>query len=142
MENQRGQGARLVDDDDDDRAVRRVIETYGERLKSSDLEGVLDLFAPDGVLLEPDRPDVIGTAQLRTAYDNALSTRRPDRSFHFDQVLIEGSLASVRTHSTGTITDRTTGEVVSAEAREIFVLTLLGGEWKIAQYMIQRMPAK
>ena len=87
-------------------------------------------------------PAAIGTAQLQSAYEHTFATFGLDRTFHFDQILIDGSLASVRTHTTGTLTVRASGAVVPAEGREAFVLNRVAGNWKIAQYMFQRMPSK
>jgi ketosteroid isomerase-like protein len=82
-----------------------------------------------------------GDHQLRAAYERGFAAVEIDeRLAGIDGILVDGDLASVQSRSAGKITIRDGGAVVSSEARELFVLRRVRGEWKIAQYMFQHVP--
>ena len=123
-------------------AVEQVIEAYGDKLRASDVGGVVDLFTDDGVAREPGQATAVGRQQLQAAYQRIGDELHIDVTFAFDGTLIDGDLAVVRTRATGTLTITPTGAVVPVEAREFFALRRVDSVWKIAVYMFQEMAAQ
>jgi uncharacterized protein (TIGR02246 family) len=119
-------------------AIRAVVAAYAAALNGSDVQGIVDTFAEDAVLMDLDRPTTVGRERLRADYERGLHLGQVHRAFHVDQILGSGDIATVRTHSTGTLSMEGTDEIRS-EARELFVLKRADDEWKIAQYVVQRL---
>lgn len=123
---------------DEESAIRAVVEAYAAALNGSDVQGIVDTFADDAVLMDLDRPTTVGRERLRADYERGLDLGRVHREIHVDQILRSGDIATVRTHSTGSLTMQSRDEMRS-EARELFVLRRLDDEWQIAQYIVQRL---
>jgi uncharacterized protein (TIGR02246 family) len=121
-------------------AVEEVVEAYGDKLRSSDVEGAVDLFTDDAVVMEPGQPTAIGRQQIEAAYQRIREDMHIDVSMQVADTLVDGDLASVRSRASGTVTIRATGAVLPIEARELFVLRRVGSIWRIAQYMFQEVP--
>jgi uncharacterized protein (TIGR02246 family) len=119
----------------EDSAIRAVVEAYAAALNGSDVPGIVDTFADDAVLMDLDRPTTVGRERLRADYERGLDLGQVHREFHVDQILRSGDIATVRTHSTGSLTMQ--GREMRSEARELFVLKRVDEEWKIAQYIVQ-----
>jgi ketosteroid isomerase-like protein len=119
-------------------AVRAVIEAYGDRLAAADAPGVVSQY-PGNATMRPGLETAAGSRKLTATYD-AFGNICLDFTFRFEDILVRGDLAAVRTTGQGTITIRGTGETQPARFRELFVLERTGGDWKIAQYMSQQMP--
>jgi uncharacterized protein (TIGR02246 family) len=120
---------------DEESAIRAVVEAYAAALNGSDVQGIVDTFADDAVLMDLDRPTTVGRERLRADYERGLGLGQVHREFHVDQILRSGDIATVRTHSTGSLTMQ--GREMRSEARELFVLKRVDEEWKIAQYIVQ-----
>jgi uncharacterized protein (TIGR02246 family) len=121
-------------------AVRAVIEAYGDRLAAADVAGVVSQFTGSAAAMQPGLETVVGSQQLTATYDAAFENMRMDFTFRFDDITVQGDLAVARATSQGTITIRATGETQPARLRQLFVLERAGADWKIAQYIYQRMP--
>ena len=124
---------------DDPAAVRAVIEAHGRRRTAGDVPGVVRQYTGNAAVMQPGLETVVGSRQLAATYDAAFENMRLDFTFQFDDIVVNGDLAAVRTTGQGTITIRATGETQPARFRELFVLERAGGNWKIAQYMFQQM---
>ena len=124
---------------DDAAAVRAVIEAYGDRLTAADVPGIISLYTGNAAVMQPGLETTVGIRQLRATYD-AFENMRLDFTFRFEDIIVSGDLAAVRTTGQGAITIRGTGETQPARFRELFVLERTGSDWKIAQYMFQQMP--
>jgi uncharacterized protein (TIGR02246 family) len=122
-------------------AIKAVVDAYAAALNGSDVQGIVDTFTDDAVLMDLDRPTTIGRERLRADYERGLDLGQVHREFDVDEILHSCHVATVRTHSTGTLRIEGAGEI-SSEARELFVLKRVDNEWKIAQYIVQRLPAR
>ena len=131
-----------VASNDDDAAVRAILEAYADRLRASDLAGVVDLYAADAAVMAPDIPTTVGREELTTVYKGALNAVAMDFRFEFDEVVIRGDTAIARTRTSGKNTVRATGQDVPAKYRELFVLRRQQDGWKITQYMFQPLPER
>ena len=123
-------------------AITKVIDAYGDRLRASDVSGVVDLYTDTAAVMQPDLPTTTGKQQLTAAYEGAFAHMALDFTFQIEEIIADGGIAAVRTTGTGTITNRATSQATPATFRELFVLQRTGPDWKIAQYMFQPMPGK
>jgi uncharacterized protein (TIGR02246 family) len=121
----------------DEGTIRRVIDTYAERLRAADVDGAVALFTDTAALMQPDQEIAVGTQQLTAAYRSGFEVMDIDATFEVEEILVKGDLAAVRTSSTDTVTMRATGQRMPVRFRELFVLERTNGQWKIAQYMFQ-----
>ena len=107
---------------------------------AADVPGVVSQYTGNAAVMQPGLGTVVGSRQLTATYDAVFENMRLDFTFRFDDILVRGDLAAVRTTGQGTITIRATGETQPVRFRELFVLERIGVDWKIAQYMFQHMP--
>ena|SRR5579884_1374023 len=123
----------------DEGAIKGVIEAYGDRLRTSDVRGAVDLFTGTAALMQPDRAAAVGSEQLSAAFRSGFEVMAIDARFDVEDILVKSDLAAVRPSSTEMVTVRATGQSMPTRFRELFVLERVDGAWKIAQYMFQQM---
>ncbi len=112
-----------------------LLRNYERALNASDVDGVLMLYAEDGVFMAPNNPSAVGIEQVETAY--AAVFQAIDLNVEFEIVEIEvvsDAWAFARTNSAGTTTINATGDKVAEGNQELFVLRKVEGDWKIARY--------
>jgi ketosteroid isomerase-like protein len=124
----------------DENAIRRVIEAYGDRLRAGDVAGIVSLYTHDATVMAPDLATASGTARISDVYTAALDACGMDYKFEFDAVHVSGDSAVARTRTTGATTVRASGAAVPGRNRELFVLRRAGEEWLISEYMFQPQP--
>jgi ketosteroid isomerase-like protein len=125
----------------DQEAVREVIQAYAERMRSADVDGIVGLYTEDAAVMAHDQPTAVGRRQLQDVYSGALDAVAMDFTFTFDEVIVRGDTAVVRTRTDGKNTVRASGQEVPGRYRELFCLNGTDCGWKIAQYMFQPQPA-
>lgn len=126
-------------DDETRLGVQSTINDYAARRKAGDVDGLVELFTPEGSVMPPGGPTSTGAEALRSAYEPFRTALGLECTYEFDEILSDGNLASARTRSAGTVLNRDTGEKSPASWRELFVLRRVDGRWRIAQYMFQGM---
>ena len=122
----------------DQAQIAALFDRYETALNTSDVDAVLELYAPDGVFMPSSAPTAEGAAQVRATYEFVFSTIQLAIRFSVDEVVIHGDLAFARTGSKGTVTILADGTSGPEENRELFVLEKHRGEWKIARYMFNK----
>ncbi len=120
-------------------AIEATLLQYEKTLNESDVKGILELYAPDGVFMPSGAPSAIGTEKIKSAYEYVFATIKLDIKFSIDEVVQSGDFAFARTVSRGTVTVLADDVTVPEENRELFVLQKLDGEWKITRYMFNKM---
>ena len=122
-------------------AIASLIEAYHDRFSAGDIEGVLDLWAEQGSVMEPGAQTATGKEQLRAAYERGYA----GAGYHFvckiDGIVVGDNLGSVVSTADGTVTVKATGDMMSISARQIFAVQRVGGEWKLLHYMFQEAPS-
>ncbi len=124
---------------EDRQAIEATLLRYEKTLNESDVKGVLELYAPDGVFMPSGAPSAIGTEEVRAAYEHVFATIKLDIEFTIDEVVQSGNYAFARTISRGQVTILAEGLTVPEENRELFVLQKRDGAWRIARYMFNKM---
>ena len=122
----------------DQAQIAALFDRYETALNTSDVDAILELYAPDGVFMPSSAPTAEGAAQVRAAYEFVFSTIQLAIRFSIDEVEVHGDLAFARTGSKGTVRILADGTSGPEENRELFVLEKHHGEWKIARYMFNK----
>ena len=123
---------------EDQTQIAALLERYETALNASDVDAVLELYAPDGVFMPSSAPTAEGADQVRASYEFVFSTIQLEIRFSIDEIEIHGDLAFARTGSQGTVKILADGTSAPEENRELFVFEKQGGEWKIARYMFNK----
>ncbi len=122
-------------------AIEATLLQYQKALNESDVKGILELYAPDGVFMPSGAPSAIGTEEIRAAYEYVFTNIRLDIKFTIDEIVQSGDYAFARTTSRGQVTILAEGVTTPEENREFFVLQKHDGAWKISRYMFNKMSA-
>ena len=88
----------------DKQAIEKLINEYGDAIKSASVEKVLAVFTKDGVLMAPGAPTATGQDQLKGTYEYVFSAIKLDLMFTILEVTIDKDYAVVRSESAGTTT--------------------------------------
>ena len=122
----------------DKQAIEKLINEYGDAIKSASVEKVLAVFTKDGVLMAPGAPTATGQDQLKGTYEYVFSAIKLDLKFTILEVTIDKDYAVVRSESAGTTTVLSSNQSAPDAYRELFVVKREGGTWKIARYMYNK----
>jgi uncharacterized protein (TIGR02246 family) len=120
--------------------VKAVIERYINAFNRADVTAIVSLFAEDAVLMAPDAPTVEGREQLTAFMNYGFSLVDIQAVINFDEVVVNGDSAYVRTHSHVKVIDLKSGVTQPEEDRELFILRKDDGGWQISRYMFNKKP--
>ncbi len=118
--------------------IAALLDRYETALNASDVDAVLELYAPDGVFMPSSAPTAEGADQVRATYEFVFSTIQLAIGFSIDEIEVRGDRAFARTGSKGTVTVLADGTTAPEENRELFVFQKEDGVWKIARYMFNK----
>jgi uncharacterized protein (TIGR02246 family) len=118
-----------------------LIGRYIAGINQSKADVLVTLFTQDGVLMGVDAPTVEGTDQIKALFDQAFSMITLDAEITIDEIVVSGDYAFARSHSNVRVTVLQANDTHTEENRELFILKLGGGEWKIARYMFNKVPS-
>ncbi len=122
----------------DEAQIVALLDRYETALNASDVDAVVELYAPDAVFMPSSAPTAQGVEQVRASYEFVFSTIQLAIRFSIDEIEVHGDLAFARTGSKGTVRILADGSSASEENRELFVFEKHRGEWKIARYMFNK----
>ena len=80
-----------------------------------------------------------GTEQVKGAYEFVFSNITLSIEFFIDEITVNGEYALAKTTSKGSTLIHATGETVTEENRELFILQKENGSWKIDRYIFNKM---
>jgi len=115
-----------------------AVRAYFTALNASDLDGILAVFADDGSIMADEFPSATGREQLHRLFTGIFKARRFGRELHIDRMIEAGDLATVQTHTTGTLTMLDTNTTIQGMSRELWVLRKADSGWRIVDYMFNR----
>ena len=119
----------------DEKAIAAVLAKYQDGLNQSNTDGVMKLYAPDGVFMPQNSPSSVGAQAVRKAYEAVFDTIKLSVTFDIAEVrLLAPEWAFARTNSAGRVKINATGETIAEGNQELFVFQKIGGTWKIARY--------
>lgn len=122
--------------DDDRSKIKQLIMAYGKAMNGSNVQEVVALFTEDGVFMPAKEATAMGLKQIKAAFEHEFKTIDLDVSIVFDEIMVQGDFAVVRSRSDGKIHLLGPNKTVSTEAyRAFFVLKKVKNQWKIARFM-------
>jgi ketosteroid isomerase-like protein len=116
-------------------AVEKLIFSYGNVFNTKDIAQTVALYAPDGILMPNNAPLAQGTEQLTASFELLLRTFKIKIHYVIDEIVFSGDYAFARTNSKVETLVKATGEHISLQNKELFVLRKLYDEWKISHYI-------
>jgi uncharacterized protein (TIGR02246 family) len=124
------------------REVYAVIHRYETLLNAGDTDGILELFAPDGVAEWNDKPTFTTEQERRDAYTALFRIAKFTTVFGYAGIDVHGDTAVVRTYHHEGATVLEGGKAVIDLNREVFVLRRTDGQWKISLYIFNTNPVQ
>jgi ketosteroid isomerase-like protein len=124
------------------RSAYDVVHRYEAFLNAGDTDGILDLFAPDGVAEWNDKPTFATLQAKRDAYAALFRVARFTTVFGYAGIGVHGETAVVQTFHHKGATMLEGGKQVVDLNREVFVLRKIDGAWKITLYVFNTNPVQ
>ncbi|MFI5000851.1 MAG: YybH family protein [Reyranellales bacterium] len=113
----------------------KVMERYAAALKAKDVEGLVALYAANGVFMRDEMGAVVGRDARRAAYKQVFATLKVDLSFTVQEVEVVGDIAWLRSTSAGKVKILATGVETDDSYNQLIVFRREGGTWKIRSYL-------
>src|SRR5207253_6560478 len=86
-------------------AIQKVLKGYEQALNASDVNGVVNLYTEDAVLMAPGAPSAVGIQAVENTYAGIFQAIRLNITFQIAELeLLSPEWAYLRTNSTGQIT--------------------------------------
>jgi uncharacterized protein (TIGR02246 family) len=115
--------------------IEQLLAQYERALNANDVQGVVQLYTDDGVLLPQGTPSVVGIKAIQKFYAGTFQAIDLDLKFHIAEVqVLSNEWAFVRTTSTGVIKILANATQVPASNQELFVVRKNAGHWRLARY--------
>ena len=86
---------------DDPAQLLALMERYAAGLRWGAADGLVALYASDGVFIRGDQPAAVGTEALRAAYRQMFATAKVDLAFEIRETEVAGDMAWLRATSGG-----------------------------------------
>ena len=116
-------------------ALEAVLKSYEQALNASDIEGVVQLYTDDAVVLAPNALSAVGIDAVRATYTNIFQAIDIDLTFTLAEVnVVSPNWAFLRSTSNGTVTLLANGAQILSSNHELFVLHKTQGGWELARY--------
>jgi uncharacterized protein (TIGR02246 family) len=131
---------RTLDGDPQADAEIKRVEAVAHGLMAADnardVERVVELYAPDAILMPPNESPVEGIAAIRPRYRQFFRTHDPALAFTIAETVVVDDLAYVRGRTHGTIRGRE--GITDRSIDDVFLMILKRadkGVWKISRLM-------
>jgi uncharacterized protein (TIGR02246 family) len=114
-------------------AVHALAEALRQAVNGADVEGIVDCWAADGVMLPPNHAAVYGRSAIRDYFSRVFASRRLTFTFTDASVGIFGDVAVERLHYT-TAAAALDGAMTDDVGKGIHICTRRAdGTWQLAQ---------
>jgi uncharacterized protein (TIGR02246 family) len=114
-------------------AVHAVAEALRQAVNGSDVDGIVDCWAPDGIMLPPNHAPVYGRSAIRDYFSRVFASRRLTFTFTDATVGVFGDLAIERLHYTANVA-AVDGPMTEDVGKGIHICTRRAdGTWQLAQ---------
>jgi uncharacterized protein (TIGR02246 family) len=115
--------------------IEQLLAKYARALNASDVQGVVQLYTDDSVLLPQGSPSVVGIKDVEKFYARTFRAIDLDLKFQIAEVeVLSHEWALLRTSSTGIIKVLADGTTAPSSNHELFVARKNAGQWKLARY--------
>lgn len=129
-------GLTFTQESDEQIKIKSIVNLYEKALNNNCVEGILQLFTEEGVLILQGAPTIIGVNAVQEFYTSLFRSLDFDLKFNIDEVVqMSHDWAFVRTTTTGTVHVLSSNSSNPGNGHEIFILNRQSdGAWKIARY--------
>jgi uncharacterized protein (TIGR02246 family) len=122
-------------------AALAVISAWIAAFSASDVDAIVELYAPDAHFIGTSSTTVItATAGIRTYFEAALLTRRPRGATLSGQTVLALSEDAVLVTGLNTTSGVHEGRTISTPGRVSFVIARRGPGWQIVHFHRSAMP--
>jgi ketosteroid isomerase-like protein len=121
-----------VPENDDRVAIKRATEALLNAVNKSDLPGVVDIWADDGVLMPPHHPGVHGRIEIQRYFSRLFQQSRFTFSFPKSSIEVTGDLALERLEYSATMSPLGGGQAISDVGKGLHVFRRQpSGSWQL-----------
>lgn len=117
----------------DDQAVKNTLEGIIDADNRGDINQVLSFYTENAVLVPPGRPEIAGTSNIRTNYENIFATSSLNLRIRTDSVVILDKNARAYGITYGQVTSIADGNVRDVNDSFVIELERSGDAWKITR---------
>lgn len=122
-----------VDTSAEAEAIRNIENQWTVALQNKDIDKVLSLYSPEGVIMKPNRPIYAGLQSIRELYetdfaDTAVLWNTTSTTIDIIEVAASGDIAYARGINSGKI--KTLTGIVEDPAKWIDIYKKIDGQWK------------
>ena len=119
-----------------------MLDAWTKAFTNSDVEGIIQLYAPDALFLGTASKSVIVKPEgIRSYFEAALLNNRPRgaKLDSFEATVLSGGAVVIT--GLDTVTGVRDGKTFSANGRVTFVVAKRGAEWKIVHFHRSAVPS-
>lgn len=116
-------------------AIEKLIFSFRDAFNAADISKTVASFTSDGINMPNNAPVAQGTEQLTKAFEALFSYADINIQYVIDEINISGEYAFARTNSKVTTVVKASSDRILLDNKELFVLRLQNGEWKISHYI-------
>jgi uncharacterized protein (TIGR02246 family) len=122
-----------LDDGEDVKAIRALLETWMSATRAGELDTVLDLMTEDVVFLGPGRPPMIGRESFAAATRAQIGNAQIDGKSEIQEIRIAGNWAYMWTRLSVVMAPSAGGAPVKRAGHTLSVLRKENGKWRLAR---------
>ena len=119
-----------------------TVRRYFAAFNACSVADVLAVFTDEAVVAADGMPTASGSVALRALYEPFFTTMQVTEQETIERISVGSDIAVVRAHSTGTATNRATGEQPALQLRELFGLRRTPTGWRIEEYLFNSDPGR
>lgn len=115
--------------------IEHLLGRYEVALNAGDVQGVLQVYSGDPVVMTAENPAAVGTAAVEGFYTGTFKAIALNLKFKVEEVKALGpDWAMLRSTSSGVMRINANGAEIPSSFQELFVLNKKDGKWKFARY--------
>ena len=115
---------------DDVAAITAVSKARADAFNQANAAAIAVHFAPDALLLAPDKPTLIGKVAVQNYYQQIFDEYRPNLKSYYEEVKVSGDLGYGRGFAEVLLTPRQGGPTVKSTAKYINIMRRdTDGKW-------------
>jgi ketosteroid isomerase-like protein len=121
--------------------LARIREEWVQDLHAKRLEPILKSYAPDAVFLQPNGDRIVGSAALRSLFQNIMSSFTSDLTLHSRNLEASGDLAYDSGDFEESLTNLATAAKIASKGSYVVIYKRQpDGSWKIVQHVWTGIP--
>src|SRR5439155_27212530 len=115
--------------------IEQLLNQYEQALNTGDVQGAVQIYTADGVLMAPENPPAVGAKVLQQAYAGIFEAIALKLRFQIAETqLLSPEWALLRTTSTGVVKILANCAEVPGCHQELFLTGKTDGTWKIDRH--------